>query len=214
MENDKQSFVFYCDWLEVFKNEECSREDIIELLEACVNFVKTGQTSELKNPFFEGAFIFMRNAIARDTAKYEDKRKKRKESGQKGGIQKQINRSKKNKENISNEKPDYDSIYKLFLAIGGTEREVKEFIEFNDNNNWSFNGYYEKWEEAAEAWHKMERNKPGKNKHSFTDMALTHNWDFKDHERQLLNQQIVQNADDSRTGQSRSCSDSDCSEAL
>lgn len=189
MENDKQAFLCYLEWEEVLR--KCSPEDGMELILACFVFARTGKTEKFKNPDLEMVFPFMRNAIARDTEKYEGKRKAIHENAEKGGIQKEINRIMKESDDDSIVNRQYDSILKYFEDMGGTEWEAKKFIIFNNNRNWNFAGTpFKDWKEAAEKWHKTEREsheKQGKKKNSFTDMKLKHNFDYEAHEIALLN---------------------------
>ena len=196
MENDRQAFLFYFKYAEVHR--KLPPEESQELLLATIDFAKTGKTPEFTHQNLEYIFLIIRDDLERDRKKYEENRKVRKKNGQKGGIQKEYNKLL-NSENDKNQL--YDSIIKHFIGIGGTEYEAKKFILFNDKNKWTFNGRFKDWQEAAEAWHKLERRneteKPGKNKHTFTDMKLKHNWDYADLEKQVLNLSIEESNEES-----------------
>ena len=194
MENDKQAFLCYYEWEEVLR--KCSPEDGMELILACFLFARTGKIEQFKNPDLEKVFPFMRNAITRDTEKYEEKRKARSENAEKGGIQKEINRIMKESDDDSIVAQQYDSIIKYFEDMGGTEWEAKKFIIFNNNRNWRFKGTpFKNWKQAAKKWHDTEREvreKPGKKKNGFTDMKLKHNYDYVAIEEAVLNQPLFE----------------------
>lgn len=196
MEKDRPAFLFYFKYAEVHR--KLPPEESQELLLATIDFAQTGKTPNFKHHNLEYIFPLIKDDLEKDRKKYEEIRKARTKNGQRGGIQKEYNKFLNNE---NDKKQLHDSIIKHFIKIGGSEIEAKKFIIFNEKNKWTFNGRFKEWQEAAEAWHKLERRenteKPGSKRHTFTDMALKHNWNYDELEKQMLNLQIEEREDES-----------------
>ena len=91
-DNGKNSFVIYHDIekaLNLLTDEQCGK-----LFKASVKYSSCGATPEFNDPTIDVAFAFIRNAIDRDTAVWEEKRQQRAKAGAKGGRQTAANRAK------------------------------------------------------------------------------------------------------------------------
>ena len=91
MARDRSSFIFYHDWLEVFKSV---KPDVaIKLLEALVGH-SSSNGNETDNPLMGVAFSAFKPQLDRDMKRWEAELKQRAAAGKKGGKQKQANRLK------------------------------------------------------------------------------------------------------------------------
>lgn len=88
-QNKKKSFVVYTDWeesLSYFSDAEAG-----EIFRALFQYVKDGTTPEFSHHSLNAVFSFMRSALDRDLIAYEERCKKNKENGSKGGRPKKPN---------------------------------------------------------------------------------------------------------------------------
>lgn len=83
---DKKSFLVYFDWEEPFSCLD--NAELGELFRAMVKYAKNEEEPEFENKTLYLVFTFIKNAIDRDKAAYEEKCKKNAENGRKGGKKK------------------------------------------------------------------------------------------------------------------------------
>ena len=83
---EKKSFLVYFDWEEPFSCLDDA--ELGELFRAMVKYAKSEEEPEFKNKTLYLVFTFIKNAIDRDKAAYEEKCKKNAENGRKGGKKK------------------------------------------------------------------------------------------------------------------------------
>ena len=83
---DKKSFLVYFDWAEPFSCLD--NAELGELFRAMVKYAKNEEEPEFENKTLYLVFTFIKNAIDRDKAAYEEKCKKNAENGRKGGKKK------------------------------------------------------------------------------------------------------------------------------
>ena len=83
---EKKSFLVYFDWEEPFSCLD--NAELGELFRAMVKYAKSEEEPEFKNKTLYLVFTFIKNAIDRDKAAYEEKCKKNAENGRKGGKKK------------------------------------------------------------------------------------------------------------------------------
>ena len=83
---DKKSFLVYFDWEEPFRCLD--NAELGELFRAMVKYAKNEEEPEFENKTLYLVFTFIKNAIDRDKAAYEEKCKKNAENGRKGGKKK------------------------------------------------------------------------------------------------------------------------------
>ena len=83
---DKKSFLVYFDWEEPFICLD--NAELGELFRAMVKYAKNEEEPEFENKTLYLVFTFIKNAIDRDKAAYEEKCKKNAENGRKGGKKK------------------------------------------------------------------------------------------------------------------------------
>ena len=84
---DKKSFLVYFDWEEPFSCLD--NAELGELFRAMVKYAKNEEEPEFENKTLYLVFTFIKNAIDRDKAAYEEKCKKNAENGRKGGKKKE-----------------------------------------------------------------------------------------------------------------------------
>ena len=83
---EKKSFLVYFDWEEPFSCLD--NAELGELFRAMVKYAKSEEEPEFKNKTLYLVFTFIKNAIDRDKAAYDEKCKKNAENGRKGGKKK------------------------------------------------------------------------------------------------------------------------------
>ena len=83
---EKKSFLVYFDWEEPFSCLD--NAELGELFRAMVKYAKNEEEPEFENKTLYLVFTFIKNAIDRDKAAYEEKCKKNAENGRKGGKKK------------------------------------------------------------------------------------------------------------------------------
>ncbi len=83
---EKKSFLVYFDWEEPFSCLD--NAELGELFRAMVKYAKSEEEPEFENKTLYLVFTFIKNAIDRDKAAYEEKCKKNAENGRKGGKKK------------------------------------------------------------------------------------------------------------------------------
>ena len=83
---EKKSFLVYFDWEEPFSCLDDA--ELGELFRAMVKYAKSEEEPEFENKTLYLVFTFIKNAIDRDKAAYEEKCKKNAENGRKGGKKK------------------------------------------------------------------------------------------------------------------------------
>lgn len=84
--SEKKSFLVYFDWEEPFG---CmTDEELGMIFRAMLRFAKNGELPEFENKTLYMVFSFVKNAIERDMAAYEEKCRKNAENGKKGGKKK------------------------------------------------------------------------------------------------------------------------------
>ena len=92
MKTDKQTFVFRLEWAQVLKQQPDSIR--LAVYDAIIDYVQTGKEPPQQSAVYF-AFLFIKNQIDKDTAKYEEVCAKRAEAGKKHkGNQHTINRNK------------------------------------------------------------------------------------------------------------------------
>lgn len=92
MKSDKQTFVFRLEWAQVLKQQPDSIR--LAVYDAIIDYVQTGQEPPQQSAVYF-AFLFIKNQIDKDTAKYEEVCAKRAEAGKKHkGNQHTNNRNK------------------------------------------------------------------------------------------------------------------------
>ena len=92
MKSDKQTFVFRLEWAQVLKQQPDSIR--LAVYDAIIDYVQTGHEPPQQSAVYF-AFLFIKNQIDKDTAKYEEVCAKRAEAGKKHkGNQHTINRNK------------------------------------------------------------------------------------------------------------------------
>ena len=91
MAKNRSSFIFYHDWLEVFKSVE--PDVAVELLQVLVNH-SSGNGKKHDNPLVNVAFSSFRLQLDRDIARWVSTQKERIEAGKEGQRQKQANANK------------------------------------------------------------------------------------------------------------------------
>lgn len=79
---NKKSFLVYFDWEEPFS--ELSKEQLGELFMYMIKYAKTAEEPQIDNPAVRIIFSFVKNAIDRDRAAYEERCQKNAENRQKG----------------------------------------------------------------------------------------------------------------------------------
>ena len=92
---ERETFVFYKDWLNVIR--DLPSEVQLEVYQAIAEYAIYGNLIELK-PLAKVAFGFVKQTIDRDTQKYISIKEKRKEAGAKGGRPLKINELEESKE--------------------------------------------------------------------------------------------------------------------
>lgn len=92
MKSDKQTFVFRLEWAQVLKQQPDSIR--LAVYDAIIDYVQTGHEPPQQSAVYF-AFLFIKNQIDKDTAKYKEVCAKRAEAGKKHkGNQHTINRNK------------------------------------------------------------------------------------------------------------------------
>lgn len=97
---ERDTFVFYKDWLNVIR--DLPSEVQLEVYQAIAEYAIHGNLIELK-PLAKVAFGFVKQTIDRDTQKYVSIKEKRKEAGAKGGRQLKNNDLEESKEKQKNQ---------------------------------------------------------------------------------------------------------------
>lgn len=110
--NEKKSFVVYTDWEEALKY--FSDAEAGEIFRALFQYVKDGTTPEFSHNSLNAVFSFMRSALDRDLIAYEERCRKNKENGAKGGRPKKPNGFEENPKKPNGyfekpKKPDNDN---------------------------------------------------------------------------------------------------------
>ena len=83
---DKKSFLVYFEWEEPFSCLD--NAELGELFRAMVKYAKNEEEPEFENKTLYLVFTFIKNAIDRDKAAYEERCKKNAENASKGGKRK------------------------------------------------------------------------------------------------------------------------------
>ena len=97
---ERETFVFYKDWLNVIR--DLPSEVQLEVYQAITEYAIYGNLIELK-PLAKVAFGFVKQTIDRDTEKYVSIKEKRKEAGAKGGRPLKTNGLEESKEKQKNQ---------------------------------------------------------------------------------------------------------------
>ena len=97
---ERETFVFYKDWLNVIR--DLPSEVQLEVYQAITEYAIYGNLIELK-PLAKVAFGFVKQTIDRDTQKYISIKEKRKEAGAKGGRPLKTNDLEESKEKQKNQ---------------------------------------------------------------------------------------------------------------
>lgn len=109
---EKKSFVVYFDWDEAFEHLDDS--ELGEIFRALFKYAKEGEKPEFSHKSLNAVFSFMRTTLDRDRKAYEDKCKKNRANGQKGGRPKKPNGFEENPKKPNGyfrkpKKPDNDN---------------------------------------------------------------------------------------------------------
>lgn len=126
---NKNSFVFYTEWLDTIKRlaERGTAEDVMALCDGIKAYVEAGEEIELPLAV-EMAFCSIKNQIGRDTAKYEETSQRRKEARAKAN---------KSEQTLTNaDKPQQT----LTNATVYEDEYGDEYVDDNDNDDVSPNG--------------------------------------------------------------------------
>ena len=97
---ERETFVFYKDWLNVIR--DLPSEVQLEVYQAIAEYAIYGNLIELK-PLAKVAFGFVKQTIDKDTQKYISIKEKRKEAGAKGGRPLKTNELEESKEKQKNQ---------------------------------------------------------------------------------------------------------------
>ena len=87
--NERKSFVMYCEWGSSF--EEFTDEELGQLIRAVYAFVTKGEETTLGDRSLRIIFNTMKECFIRDGEKWEEVRQLRSEAGSKGGRPKKAN---------------------------------------------------------------------------------------------------------------------------
>ena len=105
-ENEKKSFMIYCDWEQLFEGLD-SNEQAGQLIQALFAFAKRGEIAEFTGAL-KMAFLFMSAQIKRDADKYKRICERRAEYGRKGGKAK-ASKSKQALANLADTETDTET---------------------------------------------------------------------------------------------------------
>lgn len=86
MKTNRKSFLIYFDWEAPL--QELNNEELGELFRAIFIYAKYGKEIEFEHRSLKLVFGFIKSALERDRASYEEKCKKNAENGAKGGKKK------------------------------------------------------------------------------------------------------------------------------
>lgn len=157
----KKSFLFYADWQEIF--ESLGDKDCAELIRHIMRYVND-EDPETDNPIVQVAFIQIKNTLKRDLEHWTDIKKKRSDSGKKGGRPKQSKAKKPNalfdkqskaKKAVSVSVSVNDSVSDSVTAtVKDNIPTYKDFLEYaktieiyHPDYDYSIKAKYEAWKE-------------------------------------------------------------------
>jgi len=132
MAENKKSFLFYCDWIDTFKN--LNKEKGYDLLIHLLKFVND-ENPTTDDPLIKALFPIFKNQLKRDLNKWEEKTNKKSNSGQLGNIKRwhpEIYKKVINKELTINEALENIALNRTAIAKVAKIAVIDNVID-NDN---------------------------------------------------------------------------------